>query len=167
MGGNLVDLYNDIIFLYRSGIEINKIAEIKNVELELINEVLSSVVSQTKAKKKRNIVQEVGNQNKWKNELPAEEILQIMAETLAPEERHDGQRTVPSRPIPSVDRSDRPGEDSEMVDRLEAERVASEAPKDLRSAVESATLNEKKKRRFDWEKISSEVSNLLDDDLDL
>tara|TARA_B100000886_G_scaffold65453_1_gene40988 strand:- start:542 stop:1045 length:504 start_codon:yes stop_codon:yes gene_type:complete len=167
MGGNLVDLYNDIIFLYRSGIETNKIAEIKNVELELINEVLSSVVSQTKAKKKRNIVQEVGNQNKWKNELPAEEILQIMAETLAPEERHDGQRTVPSRPIPSVDRSDRPGEDSEMVDRLEAERVASEAPKDLRSAVESATLNEKKKRRFDWEKISSEVSNLLDDDLDL
>ena len=167
MGGNLVDLYNDIIFLYRSGIETNKIAEIKNVELELINEVLSSVVSQTKAKKKRNIVQEVGNQNKWKNELPAEEILQIMAETLAPEERHDGQRTVPSRPIPSVDRSDRPGEDSEMVDRLEAERVASEAPKDLRRAVESATLGEKKKRRFDWEKISSEVSNLLDDDLDL
>ena len=167
MGGNLVDLYNDIIFLYRSGIETNKIAEIKNVELELINEVLSSVVSQTKAKKKRNIVQEVGNQNKWKNELPAEEILQIMAETLAPEERHDGQRTVPSRPIPSVDRSDRPGEDSEMVDRLEAERVASEAPKDLRRAVESATLDEKKKRRFDWEKISSEVSNLLDDDLDL
>ena len=167
MGDNLVDLYNDIIFLYRSGIDASKIAEIKNVELELINDVLSSVVSQTKAKKKRNIVQEVGNQNKWKNELPAEEILQIMAESLAPEERHDGQRTVPSRPIPSVDRSDRPGEDSEMVDRLEAERVASKAPKELRKAVESATLDEKKKRRSDWEKISSEVSNLLDDDLDL
>ena len=67
MEDNLVDLGNDIIFLYQSGISPEKIAEIKQVDTELIKKILSSVATKTKAKKKRNIVQEVGNQNQWKN----------------------------------------------------------------------------------------------------
>ncbi|MBA88091.1 MAG: hypothetical protein CMB16_02325 [Euryarchaeota archaeon] len=167
MEDNLVDLGNDIIFLYQSGISPEKIAEIKQVDTELIRKILSSVATKTKAKKKRNIVQEVGNQNKWKNELPPDEILEIMAKSLNPEEHYDGQRTIPSRPIPAVDRSDRPGEDSQMSDRIEAERRAAEAPKPLRDIVESATLDEIKRKRSDWEKVSSEVSDLIDSDLDL
>lgn len=167
MDENLVDLANDIIFLYQSGISLEKIAEIKQVDTDQIKEILSSVAIKTKAKKKRNIVQEVGNQNKWKNELPPDEVLDIMAKSLNPEEHYDGQRTIPSRPIPAVDRSDRPGEDSQMSDRIEAERRAAKAPKPLRDIVESATLDEMKRERSDWKKLSSEVSDLIDSDLDL
>ena len=54
-----------------------------------------------------------------------------------------------------------------MSDRIEAERRAAEAPKPLRDIVESATLDEIKRKRSDWEKVSSEVSDLIDSDLDL
>ena len=80
--------------------------------------------SQAKREKK-NVVQEVGNQNPWKDELPPEEVLNIMADSLQAEEIEHGARTIPSRPIAAVDRSDRLGEDRKMNDKIVAERVAS------------------------------------------
>ena len=53
-----------------------------------------------------------------------------------------------------------------MSDKV-AERVASDAPEPLREIVESATIAERERVRAEWESAQSEVSELLDDDLDL
>ena len=116
---------------------------------------------------KTNVVQSVGNQNPWKDELPPEEVLNHMVETLEMEETVHGARTIPSRPIAAVDRSDRLGEDRDMVDKIEAEKVAASAPDPLKEVVEAATIAQRKRDRADWKDARSEVSELLDDDLDL
>ena len=67
----------------------------------------------------------------------------------------------------SQDRSDRLGEDRDMVDKIEAEKVAASAPEPLKEVVEAATIAQRKRDRADWKDAHSEVSELLDDDLDL
>ena len=106
-------------------------------------------------------------QNKWKNELPAEEILRQMVESLEAEDRQDGARTIPSRPIDAVDRSDRLGEDTKMNDRIAAQRASSNAPDVLKDVVESATIAQRRREREDWKNVKEDISELLDDDLDL
>ena len=122
----------------------------------------------TQAKReKTSVVQTVGNQNPWKDQLPTEEVMTHMAESLEAEDIAHGARTIPSRTIAPVDRSDRLGEDRKMVDKIEAEKAAIDAPEPLKDIVESATLAQRKRDRKDWEEAQSEVSELLDDDLDL
>ena len=122
----------------------------------------------TQAKReKTSVVQTVGNQNPWKDELPSEKILERMAESLEAEDVVHGARTIPSRAIARTDRSDRLGEDRKMVDRIEAERAATDVPVPLKDIVESATLAKRKRDRDSWDDAHSEVSELLDDDLDL
>ena len=48
-----------------------------------------------------------------------------------------------------------------------AERAASKAPEPLKEIVESATIAERERDRAEWESAQSDVSDLLDDDLDL
>ena len=48
-----------------------------------------------------------------------------------------------------------------------AERVASNAPDGLKEIVESATIAQRERDRAEWESAQSEVSDMLDDDLDL
>ena len=90
-----------------------------------------------------------------------------MAERLEAEDRQDGARTVPSRPIAAVDRSDRVGEDRKMVDRLAGEEAASKVSKPLKEVVEAATIEQRIRSRKDWDETISDVSEMLDDDLDL
>ena len=54
-----------------------------------------------------------------------------------------------------------------MGDKIVAERAAAAAPEPLREIVESATIAERERGRSEWESAQSEVSELLDDDLDL
>lgn len=116
---------------------------------------------------KQSVVQTVSNQNPWKDELPPEEILDQMADSLTVEEMQYGSRTNPSRPIAAVDRSDRLGEDRKMSDKIVAERVASEAPDVLKEVVEAATIAERERERVEWKNVQESISELLDDDLDL
>ncbi|MGB1475465.1 MAG: hypothetical protein ACPG73_04605 [Candidatus Poseidoniaceae archaeon] len=131
------------------------------------SEDIEQIFAMQAEKKKENIVQSVGNQNPWRDELPPEEILEQMAESLEVEDFSHGARTIPSRPIAAVDRSDRLGEDRKMSDKIVAERVALDAPEPVRDIVESATIAERERGRAEWESAQSEVSELLDDDLDL
>ena len=117
--------------------------------------------------KKENIIQSVANQNPWKDELPPSEILSQMAESLEIEDFEHGARTIPSKPIKPVDRNDRIGEDRALVDRLEAEKASFDAPDNLKEIIESETISSREKGRADWKSAKSDVSNLLDDDLDL
>ena len=116
---------------------------------------------------KTSIVQTIGNQNPWKDELPPEEVLEYMAGTLEAAEIEHGARTIPSKTIAAVDRSDRLGEDRKMVDKIEAGKGASEGPADLKDVVEAVTIAERERARKEWERAQSGVSELLDGDLDL
>jgi len=131
------------------------------------SEDIEQVFSQQSKRDKSSVVQTVGNQNPWKNQLPPEEVLEHMANTLEAEEIEHGARTIPSRPIAAIDRSDRLGEDRGMVDKIEAEKAASAVIEPLKEVVESATIAQRQRDRAVWEDAQSEVSELLDDDLDL
>jgi len=157
----------DIMFLHDSGISPEDIARVKKISIEKVRSIVGNVKVAIKKRNKMNVVQEVGNQNQWKDVLPADEILTQMVQGLEAEERHDGARTVPSRPIKRADRSDRVGEDREMFDRIEGQKAASEAPEPLKEIVELATIAERKRERSGWEDLRSEISKLLDDDLGL
>ena len=155
------------MFLHESGISPDDIARVKKISIEKVRSIVGNVKVAIKKRNKMNVVQEVGNQNQWKDVLPADEILTQMVQGLEAEERHDGARTVPSRPIKRADRSDRVGEDREMFDRIEGQKAASDAPEALKEIVELATIAERKRERSGWEDLRSEISELLDDDLDL
>ena len=157
----------DIMFLHDSGISPEDIARVKKISIEKVRSIVGNVKIAIKKRNKMNVVQEVGNQNQWKDVLPADEILTQMVQGLEAEERHDGARTVPSRPIKRADRSDRVGEDREMFDRIEGQKAASDAPEPLKEIVELATIAERKRERSGWEDLRSEISELLDDDLGL
>jgi len=142
----------------------NSLAEAKPLPTE---EDINQLFAAQAKREKTSVVQTVGNQNPWKDELPPDEILEYMSEALEAEDIEYGARTIPSRPIAAVDRSDRIGEDREMVDRIEAGMAASEAPEPLKEVVEAATIAQRERDRAEWEGAQSEVSELLDDDLDL
>ena len=131
------------------------------------SEDISELFAAQAKRKKTSVVQTVGNQNPWKDQLPTEEVMTHMAESLEAEDIAHGARTIPSRTIARVDRSDRLGEDRKMVDKIEAEKAAIDAPEPLKDIVESATIAQRKRDRKDWEDAQSGVSELLDGDLDL
>ena len=131
------------------------------------SEDISELFAVQAKREKTSVVQTVGNQNPWKDQLPTEEVMNHMAESLEAEDIVYGARTIPSRNIAPTDRSDRLGEDRKMVDKIEAEKAAIDAPEPLKDIVESATLAQRKRDRKDWEEAQSEVSELLDGDLDL
>ena len=141
----------------------NSMAEAKELPT---SEDIERLFAKQAMKKDVNVVQSVGNQNPWKNELPPEDVLELMVESLEVEDFSHGARTIPSRPIAEVDRSDRLGEDRKMSDKIVAERVASNAPEGLKEIVESATIAQRERDRAEWESAQSEVSDMLDD-LDL
>jgi hypothetical protein len=130
------------------------------------NDIEAIFAAQSKVDKSSPI-QNIANQNPWKDELPPEEVLDLMAKSLEPENLDYGARTVPSKPIASVDRSERLGEDRGMIDRIEAEKAAQSAPEALKDIVESATISERERSRKEWESAKSDITKLLDDDLDL
>jgi len=141
--------------------------ELSDPQEEVTSEDIEDIFALQASQEKSNIVQSIGNQNPWKDELPAEEVLNRMSESLEAEDRKDGARTIPSRPIPSVDRSDRIGEDREMSDKIAGGTAAAEVAEPLREVVEAATIEERVRSRENWDETISEVSELLDDDLDL
>lgn len=161
------NLVKDVMFLHDSGIALEKISQVKKISLERTKEIVGNMKLVIKKQNKKNVVREIGNQNKWKDKLPDEEILKQMVESLEAEDRHDGARTVPSRPINAVDRSDRVGEDRKMNDRLAAMEASADAPKALKDIVESATIAQRKRDREEWKNVQNSISELLDDDLDL
>jgi len=142
----------------------NSLAEAKPLPT---SEDIQSVFAEQAKRDKTSVIQTVGNQNPWKDQLPPEEILEHMAEVLEVEEMNHGSRTIPSRPIATVDRSDRLGEDREMVDKIEAGKASSKAPQSLKDVIEAETIAQRESARKEWEKAQSGVSELLDDDLDL
>ena len=131
------------------------------------SEDIETLFAEQAKRDKTSVIQTIGNQNPWKDQLPPEDVLEHMAEALEVEEMEYGSRTIPSRTIAAVDRSDRLGEDRKMVDLIEASKASLEAPEELKEVIESETITKRELARKEWEKAQSGVSELLDGDLDL
>ncbi len=116
----------------------------------------------SRARDKGSVVTNVGS--RLGDALEADTARQLSEEVFDPEQINaEARRTIPSRPIAAVDRSDRLGEDPALEARISAERKAAEEPvESLRPVVEKAHLEGSIKRREALGGLLDEVGELLD-----
>ena len=118
---------------------------------------------------KANMLRDVGNQNPWRDApMQAADAKKVAEETwlLNPDvDEHYGARTIPSKPIAKVDRSERIGEDTTLTDRVHA---ASQAGMDEASAkiFEDLDFKQRQHRRQKMKDAMKDVKELVDDDLE-
>ena len=79
------------------------------------------------------------------------------------EVEHVGKRTVPSRDIEEVDRSDRLGEDAELTDRVAANVATQDAPKEIKDVLIDEMMAERKAKRDEFSDAVEGLGDLLDD----
>jgi len=121
-------------------------------------EDMEAAFAVSRARPKTSVVAEVASQQ---GEAPeAEEARLLGVQAFDPEQLvADVQRTNPSRAIPKVDRSDRLGEDPELVARLNAERDAAvDAEVDVERVVK-----ERLERRGELSGLLDDLDAMLDD----
>ena len=116
----------------------------------------------SRARDKGSVVTNVGS--RLGDAPEADTARQLSEEVFDPEQINaEARRTIPSRPIAAVDRSDRLGEDPALEARISAERKAAEEPvESLRPVVEKAHLEGSIKRREALGGLLDEVGELLD-----
>lgn len=134
------------------------------VQQQTLDDVLS-VFDNQKKQRKVNILRDVANQNEWVDRPPTSEQREEILEVFGGEDHSDyGARTIPSREIAKVDRSERIGEDVTLTDRLEAAKNAQEAPIQSKEAIEKEIFEELQNQRKEWKTVLSEVDELLDNE---
>ena len=108
----------------------------------------------------------MANKNRWKDNPPEPELARkIGSETwdnkeLNSNEYHTG-RTIPSKNIAPVDRSDRVGEDLEMVTRTNIKAKNSDVDDEILEIIENEELYQKKVKKDAWDSTVSDVHDLL------
>ena len=75
-----------------------------------------------------------------------------------------GQRTRPSRPIPTVDRTERLGEDRELMDRFRAEEQVRRAGEEASEEIIEELIDKRKKKRSELADELSGLDDLIDSD---
>jgi len=114
-------------------------------------------------RRKGSLIQDMANRSQWKDGAPSPELAKSMSDEIKEVDvEHVGQRTVPSREIEEVDRSDRPGEDLSLTDRVVANAAVQSAPKELQELLADEHVA---KRRAKRDELSDAVES-LDDILD-
>lgn len=116
-------------------------------------------------KRDGSLIRDFANRNPWKDTPPAPEVAKAISDELPEgDSSQAGTRTIPSKPIDMVDRSDRLGEDRELSDRVAAERLAARVPKKVRKEVVADEVLRRSESRAAFETIVSEVGGLLSDE---
>lgn len=128
------------------------------------------VFEQQRAVEKVNAIRDVGNQNPWKDApLQAEDAKKVGEETwlLHHEvDEHYGARTIPSKPIAKVDRSERIGEDTELTDRVHAAASHSGLDKTSAKIFEDLEVKQRQSQRKELKDAVKDVNEMIDDDLE-
>ena len=73
-----------------------------------------------------------------------------------------GQRTRPSRTIPTVDRSERLGEDRELMDRFRAEEHVRRTGEEASEEIIEKLIDKRKKKRSELADELSDLDDLID-----
>ena len=122
-----------------------------------------------KSMTKTNIIQNVANKNKWKDQPPEPEVARRIGEDAWKDDEidvkqyHSG-RTVPSQDIKPVDRSDRKGEDVEMVARTNIKAQRDHVDDEILEIIENEELHQRKSKQQNWDSAVSDVLDLLNDE---
>ena len=135
----------------------------------LREEDIVETFQQQRSTQKSNLLQSIANKNKWKNSPPKPDVARHIGEEawrdedLDDSEYHTG-RTVPSQNIPSVDRSDRVGEDKKMVARADIQAKGKGVDPELLDIIETEEMHQQKQKKDAWKSAISDVDNLLNDE---
>ena len=113
-----------------------------------IEDLFSKDISKTKS-----LMSDLINKNPWKNKPPSSDVARIIGEETWLDEElsnisYDGKKTVPSKKIETIDRSDRLGEDLDLLKNLE-----------LNSEAE---VEEMKRKRKSLDNVISSLDEILD-----
>jgi hypothetical protein len=136
------------------------------------SEEVGDLFASQRNNEKSNIIRDVANQNPWKDDAPEVDVAtKIGQEAWSDVEAeasiaHHGARTIPSKPITKVDRSDRVGEDLQLSDRVHAAADAQNVPKELVDDVKATGFETRQRARKDLKDAISNLDEILDDDLD-
>ena len=112
---------------------------------------------------------EVPNKNQWKEKPPEPELARKIGtdtwskESIDTKQYHAG-RTIPSKDIVPVDRSDRAGEDVEMVTRTNIKAENKGIDEEILEILENEELHQKKVKKDAWNSTVSDVLDLLGDE---
>ena len=119
---------------------------------------------------KANALRDIGNQNPWKDApMEAQEAKEMGTETWmieSSQNHHYGARTIPSKPIEKVDRSERIGEDTALTDRVHAAAGQDGMEEDVAKIFEDIEFKQRQTKREDLKSAMKEVKELVDDDLE-
>lgn len=136
-------------------------------------EQIGDLFASQKNRQKGNILKDVANQNPWKDSAPQPQTASDIAmsvwddvESQVDITQH-GARTIPSKPIAKVDRSDRVGEDLQLTDRLHAAADAQNVPKEIAEEVEALGFETRQQARKQLKEAISDLDEIFDDDLDI
>ena len=132
---------------------------------------ISELFQQQRAKRQHNALRDIGNQNPWKDRPPeagkAKQLAEHTWQLHGEEAAHYGARTVPSKPIAKVDRTERSGEDTALTDRIHAAAAAQAQPDEEAAEIfEALDFNERQAKRASLKAAMKEVKELVDDDLE-
>lgn len=133
-----------------------------HVEKRTVDDMFT-VFDNQKQRHKTNILRDVANKNEWKDKPPTKQERDAMVEVFEENDHSDyGARTLPSRTIAKVDRSERVGEDVVLTDRITAAKKANEKPVHTQKETEKVVFEGLQSQRKEWKKVLSEVDDLLD-----
>ena len=118
---------------------------------------------------KQNVIQNIANKNPWKEKPPEPELARRIGtdtwskESIDTNQYHAG-GTIPSKDIVPVDRSDRAGEDVEMVTRTNIKAENTGVDKEILEILENEELHQRKVKKDAWDSTVSDVLDLLNDE---
>lgn len=128
----------------------------KKIQMEDVEELFN----RQKEQKKKRLLQDLGDKNPWKNNAPSPDVARIIGQETWSSNEDDpvlgyGARTIPSKEIKKVDRSDRLGEDIDLTDVVQAKLENKEN-------IE-LVLEKKKSDRKKWSDVLTDIDEILDD----
>lgn len=114
-----------------------------------------------KKNSKRNIIREVANSVIKEGDVDS---AIKMVDSFPLRNDMPGARTIPSKIIPETDRSDRPGEDREFMDRFKAEEEIRKSGKELSEPNVEEIIGIRKAKRKELDNILTDVDELINEE---
>ncbi len=126
-------------------------------------EEIDSLFAAARARPKGSLIRDMANRNPWKDSPPSVQSAREMSDKIDEIAESDvGQRTVPSREIEKVDRSDRPGEDTALTDRVSANVAVQDEPEELQDILADVHVAKRKSKRDKFSDAVEGLDDLLD-----
>ena len=127
-------------------------------------EEIDALFAAARARPKGSLIRDMANRNPWKDAPPSPQSARAISEGIGEViEENVGQRTIPSREIEEVDRSDRPGEDTALTDRVAANVAVQDEPEELQDILADVHVAKRKAKRDKLSDAVEGLDDLLDD----